>query len=160
MLPVIDLVSFVSEARRCGDERDAAVAILGRARVSTNGQELTGQVAELQAAGCSKIYQEKVSGAKTDRAQTNFGMLLRALEPGDVLIVTNSSPSMNRTHLHELGGSRSGVSSVERRCRPPDVSYFAASPAEPGELPLGFSRLFESPRRRGRAGLGGFEIRG
>ena len=54
------------EARRCDDERDAAVAILGRSRVSTNGQELTGRAASSR---CSKIYQKKVSGAKTDRAE-------------------------------------------------------------------------------------------
>jgi DNA invertase Pin-like site-specific DNA recombinase len=47
---------------------------------------LAGQVAELQAAGCVKIYREKASGAKTDRPE--LAKLLRALEPGDVLIVT------------------------------------------------------------------------
>jgi DNA invertase Pin-like site-specific DNA recombinase len=62
------------------------MANLGYARVSTNGQDLAGQMAELQAAGCAKIYREKVSGAKTDRQQ--LARLLRAIEPGDVLIVT------------------------------------------------------------------------
>jgi DNA invertase Pin-like site-specific DNA recombinase len=62
------------------------MANLGYARVSTNGQDLAGQMAELQAAGCVKIYREKVSGAKTDRRE--LAKLLRALEPGDVLIVT------------------------------------------------------------------------
>jgi DNA invertase Pin-like site-specific DNA recombinase len=62
------------------------MANLGYARVSTNGQDLAGQVAELQAAGCTKIYREKVSGAKTDRRE--LAKLLRALELGDVLIVT------------------------------------------------------------------------
>jgi DNA invertase Pin-like site-specific DNA recombinase len=59
---------------------------LGYARVSTNGQDLAAQEAELMAAGCAKVFKEKVSGAKTDRAE--LAKALRGLEPGDVLIVT------------------------------------------------------------------------
>jgi hypothetical protein len=33
----------------------------------TDGQSLAAQVAELKAAGCTEIFQEKVSGAKSDR---------------------------------------------------------------------------------------------
>jgi DNA invertase Pin-like site-specific DNA recombinase len=61
------------------------MAILGYARVSTNGQDLAGQVAALQAR-CVRIYREKASGAKTDRPE--LAKLLRALGPGDVPIVT------------------------------------------------------------------------
>jgi DNA invertase Pin-like site-specific DNA recombinase len=53
---------------------------------ATNGQDLTSQVASLWAAGCTKIYREKVSGAKTDRAELR--KLLRSIEDGDVLVVT------------------------------------------------------------------------
>jgi DNA invertase Pin-like site-specific DNA recombinase len=62
------------------------MAKFGYARVSTNGQDLAGQVAELRAQGCAKVYREKVSGAKTDRPE--LAKLLRALEPGDALIIT------------------------------------------------------------------------
>src|SRR5262245_13564483 len=58
----------------------------GYARVSTNDQDLSSQEAELLAAGCAKVFKEKVSGAKTDRAE--LAKVLRRLEPGDVLLVT------------------------------------------------------------------------
>jgi len=58
----------------------------GYARVSTNGQDLGSQEAELIAAGCAKVFKEKVSGAKTNRAE--LAKALRRLEPGDVLIVS------------------------------------------------------------------------
>src|SRR5215471_10154680 len=58
----------------------------GYARVSTNGQNLAAQEAELIAAGAAKVFKEKVSGAKTDRAE--LAKALRRLERGDVLIVS------------------------------------------------------------------------
>jgi DNA invertase Pin-like site-specific DNA recombinase len=58
----------------------------GYARVSTNGQDLASQESELAAAGCAKVFKEKVSGAKTDRAE--LAKLIRRLGPGDVVIVT------------------------------------------------------------------------
>jgi len=55
-------------------------------RVSTDGQSLTAQVAELKAAGCTEIFQEKVSGAKTDRKQ--LARLIGRLDKDDVMVVT------------------------------------------------------------------------
>jgi DNA invertase Pin-like site-specific DNA recombinase len=60
------------------------MAIFGYARVSTRDQDLASQVAELTAAGCAKVYREKVSGAKTDRAE--LAKVTGRLEPGDVLV--------------------------------------------------------------------------
>jgi DNA invertase Pin-like site-specific DNA recombinase len=59
--------------------------IVGYARVSARDQDFAGQVADLEAAGCVKIYREKISGAKTDRPELN--KLMRRLEEGDTLIV-------------------------------------------------------------------------
>jgi DNA invertase Pin-like site-specific DNA recombinase len=58
----------------------------GYARVSTNGQDLAAQDGDLMAAGCAKVFKEKVSGAKTNRPE--LAKVIRRLEPGDVLVVT------------------------------------------------------------------------
>jgi DNA invertase Pin-like site-specific DNA recombinase len=62
------------------------MTVYGYARVSTAGQTLASQDAQLHAAGCAKVFAEKASGAKTDRPE--LAKLLRRLEVGDVLIVT------------------------------------------------------------------------
>src|ERR1700738_2506992 len=62
------------------------MTIYGYARGSTNGQDLAGQVTELEAAGCSKTCRERGSGAKEGRPA--LLQLLRRLDQGDVLIVT------------------------------------------------------------------------
>jgi DNA invertase Pin-like site-specific DNA recombinase len=62
------------------------MAILGYARVSTNGQDYNGQIAELETAGCKRIYREKASGAKADRVE--LSRMLKALGAGDVVVVS------------------------------------------------------------------------
>ena len=59
---------------------------IGYARVSTYGQTLDAQLEQLRAADCSKIYREKVTGARADRRELN--RMLRKLTPGDVVTVT------------------------------------------------------------------------
>ena len=58
----------------------------GYARVSTDGQTLVAQDAALRAAGCAKVFAEKASGAKTDRAA--LAKAVAALGEADVLMVT------------------------------------------------------------------------
>ena len=60
--------------------------IYGYARVSTDGQTLDAQIAQLEGAGASKLFKEKVSGAKRDRVQLD--KMLGTLNAGDVVIVT------------------------------------------------------------------------
>jgi DNA invertase Pin-like site-specific DNA recombinase len=60
--------------------------LYGYARVSTDGQSLTAQIAELKAAGCTQVFQEKISGARSDRKQ--LAKLIVGLDQGDVLVVT------------------------------------------------------------------------
>jgi DNA invertase Pin-like site-specific DNA recombinase len=59
---------------------------LGYARVSTQDQNLTGQIETLKAAGAATIYREKVSGVRADRPQ--LAKLMARLGPGDVVVVT------------------------------------------------------------------------
>src|SRR6476659_11518108 len=67
-------------------KRKVLMTVYGYARVSTRDQDLIAQDAELMAAGCAKVFKEKISGAKTDRPE--LAKVIRRLEPGDVLLVT------------------------------------------------------------------------
>lgn len=60
--------------------------VFGYARVSTDGQTLDAQVAQLEAAGAGRVFREKASGAKRERAQ--LARLVSSLSPGDVVLVT------------------------------------------------------------------------
>jgi DNA invertase Pin-like site-specific DNA recombinase len=62
------------------------MAIIGYARVSTDGQTLDAQHAALKAAGADRVFAEKVSGAKSDRRQLQRS--IEVLGAGDVLLVT------------------------------------------------------------------------
>jgi DNA invertase Pin-like site-specific DNA recombinase len=60
--------------------------LIGYARVSTDDQDLSQQRSALQAAGCRRVYEEKVSGAKRDRPQ--LARLIDQLRADDVVTVT------------------------------------------------------------------------
>lgn len=62
------------------------MTIYGYVRVSTDGQSVDAQVAQLRAAGAEKVFQEIASGAKRDRA--GLRRALASLDAGDVLVVT------------------------------------------------------------------------
>jgi hypothetical protein len=64
--------------------------IYGYARVSTAAQDERGQVKQLKAAGCGKIFREKITGTTADRPQ--LGELMKRLAPGDVVI----TPAVDR----------------------------------------------------------------
>lgn len=60
--------------------------IFGHARVSTDAQDLTSQLAQLKAVGCERVFREKVSGTTADRPQLK--KLLATIGQGDVLIIS------------------------------------------------------------------------
>ena len=59
--------------------------LLGHARVSTDDQDLALQRAALRKAGCRRIHEAKVSGARRDRPQ--LARLLDQVREGDVVVV-------------------------------------------------------------------------
>ncbi len=64
--------------------------IYGYARVSTDAQDLAAQLADLTAAGCERVFREKVSGATADRPQLK--KLMATIGAGDVLIIPAVDP--------------------------------------------------------------------
>ena len=60
--------------------------IFGYARVSTEEQELAGQVDALKAASCDEIISEKMTGTRKDRPE--LIRLFDKLRAGDVVVVT------------------------------------------------------------------------
>jgi DNA invertase Pin-like site-specific DNA recombinase len=89
--------------------------IYGYARVSTDGQSVTAQVAELRKNGAGKVFREVASGAKTDRAQ--LCRLLDQLDAGDVLMVTRLDRLARSTRdllntLAAITGKKAGFRSL------------------------------------------------
>src|SRR6516164_5373218 len=96
--------------------RSNSMPLFGYARVSTRDQNLAAQDAELMAAGCAKVFKEKVSGAKTDRPE--LAKVIGRLEPGDVLVVTRLDRLARSTRdllnvLDELGKRGVGFKSLK-----------------------------------------------
>ena len=58
---------------------------IGYARVSTQDQDLALQLDALQAAGCGKIYKEKITGATRERPELK--KLLDQLREGDIVVI-------------------------------------------------------------------------
>lgn len=75
--------------------------IIGYARVSTNEQNLDGQLDLLKKHGCERIFQEHASGAKSTRPELD--RMLDQLRAGDVVIVVKLDRiSRSAKHIIEL----------------------------------------------------------
>jgi len=94
------------------------MALIGYARVSTTDQDLDGQRAKLELAGCSVIRSEKVSAASRagrDELQT----IIEFLRPGDELIVTR---------LDRLGRDTRDVLNIVYECEQRGASVTVLDP--------------------------------
>jgi DNA invertase Pin-like site-specific DNA recombinase len=59
--------------------------LVGYARVSTDLQSTNAQIDALKAAGCQRVFQEALSGTRSDRPE--LAAALSYARPGDVLVV-------------------------------------------------------------------------
>lgn len=89
--------------------------LIGYARVSTDDQDLTLQRAALEEAGCKRLYEEKVSGARRDRQQ--LARLLDQMREGDVVVVTRLDRLARSTRdlleiAEQLKGGGAGLRSL------------------------------------------------
>ncbi|MGE0156166.1 MAG: recombinase family protein [Geobacter sp.] len=75
------------------------MARIGYARVSSKDQNLDSQRDLLQAAGCERIFEDKVSGIRESRPSWN--QLLEFLREGDTVVVAELS-RMTRSLMHLL----------------------------------------------------------
>lgn len=63
------------------------MAVIGYGRVSSTGQSLEVQAEQLRAAGCTKIFEEKVSGT-SQKGRAQLAVALDYVRDGDVFVVT------------------------------------------------------------------------
>jgi len=70
--------------------RKEAIALkIGYARVSTQDQNLDRQLDNLRSAGCERIFNEKMTGTKSDRPELKT--MLLTLRSGDILVIDSFS---------------------------------------------------------------------
>ena len=132
---------------------------IGYCRVSKDDQDLSLQKDALKAAGCEKIFAEKISGAKNDRPQLQAALAFA--REGDTLIVWK---------LDRLGRSLSQLVSTVERLKTDGIQFKCLSPAmdtttSSGKLIFGiFATLAEFERdlivERTKAGLEAAAARG
>ncbi|BDY56678.1 hypothetical protein MUTS5_51520 [Escherichia coli] len=81
--------------------------LIGYVRVSTNDQNTDLQRNALNCAGCERIFEDKISGTKSDRP--GLKKLLRTLSAGDTLVVWK---------LDRLGAQYAASCYADRRAAP------------------------------------------
>jgi len=73
--------------------------LIGYARVSTKEQNLDGQLDQLRAAGCVKIFEDKRTGKGKTEDRPGWAELTKYVRAGDTIVVAELS-RMSRSLLH------------------------------------------------------------
>src|SRR5258705_11584286 len=76
---------------------ESFMVMYGYARVSTDGQSLAAQIAELKSARCEKVFHEKISGARSDRKQ--LARLIAVLADTDASAMVAMSRFLSRNRF-------------------------------------------------------------
>ena len=91
---------------------------IGYARVSTQDQNLDRQRDQLRQDGCERIYEEKVSGARSDRPELE--RMLDALREGDVVVIAELSRlSRSVRDLFNIVGRIDGIGAQIKSLKEP-----------------------------------------
>lgn len=133
--------------------------IFGYARVSTDAQDLASQLAQLKAAGCEKIFQEKESRMREDRPQLT--RLLKTLSRGDVLVVvaTDRLGGGPRLLLNILDAVRTSGAGFRSLAEPHIDTSTAPELAEMVFFWVGWAARWEWQRIKARTSLGRAEAK-
>ena len=86
--------------------------LVGYARVSTAEQNIDLQLSALKEAGCEKLYQDQLSGTKTNRP--GLGMALEVLRKNDTLVVWK---------LDRLGRTVKGLIDLVNQLHQKEIKY-------------------------------------
>ena len=91
---------------------------IGYARVSTQDQNLDRQRDQLRQDGCERIYEEKVSGARSDRPELE--RMLDTLREGDVVVIAELSRlSRSVRDLFNIVGRIDGIGAQIKSLKEP-----------------------------------------
>lgn len=90
--------------------------LIGYARVSTDDQNLDLQRDALQAAGCERVFEDMVSGARAER--TGLTTLMSMLRAGDTVVIWR---------LDRLGRSLKNLIELVERLEAADSGRIAAA---------------------------------
>lgn len=122
------------------------MALIGYARVSTDNQHLDLQKDSLRSAGCERIFEDVISGSKSERP--GLDAALAYLREGDILVVWKLD-RLGRSMAHlvntvqELAGRGVGLKMLTGQGAAIDTT------TAPGKLVFGiFAALAEFERKR------------